>query len=257
MDEKDYYFFYCIKDGKSTLCNETIYKDVIKITSNDKKEARKKAKEIMFERHPNVPRSFRKNKDKYFYMCDSNKFYYIEINDFECKFCGKKQDYKGMNSTHIENGFCSYECMVRYNKIKKDLYENELSKYLDEDVENKNNYISYYSSQRIGYIYLITNKIKNKVYVGQTTQEPLFRWWQHLKDEKKFEIKDLTDLKFEVLEKIDIGENNYTKLKQILFEKEDYYIELYNSLEPNGYNKINAKQRKEKIEKQINQLSLF
>ena len=37
----------------------------------------------------------------------------------------------------------------------------------------------------MGYIYLITNKINNKKYVGKTTKSIKERWEEHLKDSKK------------------------------------------------------------------------
>lgn len=248
----EYYFFYCIKQNDD-IYPFVIFKDVIKVQDTNVKIAREKAKKIMFERHPDIPRSFRKSTDKYFFLVETHKEQYAEIENFECKFCGKKiEHYQGIKNKYILDGFCCFDCNNRYLKLKKELYENEINSYLDEDRnDDLNSFINYYSSKRIGYIYLITNKTTNKVYVGQTTQEPLFRWWQHLKDINKFERKSLCDLKFEVIEIIDIGKDDYNELKRRLFEKEDYYIKFYDSLEPNGYNKINAKERKNNIDQII------
>lgn len=243
----EYYFFYCIKEKCDDLLENVLFKDVLKIQEDDEKEARKKAKSIIFNKHPEIPKSFRKTTGKYFYLTKTDKYQYIEIDNFECKLCGKKHNYKGIKNSYIQEGFCSFECKKRYLQIKKQIFENELIKYLDEDNQNINNFISYHSSNQIGYIYLITNKVTNKVYVGQTTQEPVFRWWQHLKNKEKFDRKSICDLKFEVIEKIDIGKQDYSELKRVLFEKEDYYIHKYNSLKPNGYNEINARSRKERL----------
>ena len=41
----------------------------------------------------------------------------------------------------------------------------------------------------MGYIYLITNKINNKKYVGKTELSIKARWKQHIKDSKKNNVK--------------------------------------------------------------------
>lgn len=238
---KCFYFFYCIKDND--LC---IYKDVLKVESADKKTARQIAKEIMFKRHPEVPQSFRKTTGKYFYMTDTYSYEYIELDDFDCKLCGEKvEKYSGIKDSAKQQGFCSFEHYQRYKQVKKDIIQQELIAYLDEDY-TVNGWISNVTSSTKGYIYLITNKVTGKVYVGQTTQIPLFRWWQHLQSNKaKFERTDLDDLRFEVIEVVNAS--NYEELKKKLFEREDYYIGYYNSLTPNGYNLTNAKKRENNL----------
>ena len=251
----EYYFFYCIKEQNKEYDFEyTIFKDVIKVKDNNLKSAREQAKKIMFDKHKDVPHSFRKTTGKYFYMTRSTQFDYIEIDDFECKVCGKKVSYKGIKDKYVVHGFCNCSCYDRYQAIKKEIYINELSYYIDDDQNASiNEWVENQSNYSIGYIYLITNKRTGKCYVGQTLQIPIFRWWQHLKeDAHKFERKDLTDLKFEVIEIIELEKPNLKDLKRKMFEREDYFIKKYNSLIPNGYNKMNAMKKEE----YLNQLVL-
>lgn len=89
----------------------------------------------------------------------------------------------------------------------------------------------------MGYIYLITNKINNKKYVGKTTQSIEKRWQEHISDSKreKCEIRPL----YRAIRKY--GIENFT-IKEIekcntdnLSEKEKYWIRYYNTYE-DGYN---------------------
>ena len=36
----------------------------------------------------------------------------------------------------------------------------------------------------MGYIYKITSKINNKIYIGKTTRNPEMRWKEHIRDSK-------------------------------------------------------------------------
>lgn len=84
-------------------------------------------------------------------------------------------------------------------------------------------------------IYKITNKINNKVYIGQSVHIER-RWAEHCQDSsnsviakaiKKYGKENFT---FEVLE--EYSEEDISKLD----ERENYFILLYNSIVPNGYN---------------------
>ena len=86
----------------------------------------------------------------------------------------------------------------------------------------------------IGRIYIIRNKINNKIYIGKTIQTIKDRWYQHLD-----KWSNCTKLKSAMDE---LGRNNfYIEILEdnipysSLDEKEKYYIELYNSIS-NGYN---------------------
>ena len=90
-----------------------------------------------------------------------------------------------------------------------------------------------------GIIYIITNDINNKVYVGQTTQTLQERWNGHIRTARSntvphFAIHNALN-KYGVEHfKISAIENNV--LYSELNKKERYWIEFYNSKSPNGYN---------------------
>ena len=83
-------------------------------------------------------------------------------------------------------------------------------------------------------IYKITNRVNNKVYIGQTTQPLYKRWWRHCHNGKKSVIGSAIAKYGKenfTIEVIDTG----TSLEE-LNEKEIYWINHYNSISPNGYN---------------------
>lgn len=82
------------------------------------------------------------------------------------------------------------------------------------------------------YIYIITNDINNKVYIGQSN-DPKYRFNQHCHPNNDNSLIDLAIQKY--------GKEHFTM--SILEgpirnynEREKYYILKYNSLRPNGYN---------------------
>ena len=82
------------------------------------------------------------------------------------------------------------------------------------------------------YIYIITNDINNKVYIGQSN-DPKYRFNQHCRPNNDDSLIDLAIQKY--------GKEHFTM--SILEgpirnynEREKYYILKYNSLRPNGYN---------------------
>lgn len=89
-------------------------------------------------------------------------------------------------------------------------------------------------------IYKITNTINKKIYIGETIRDGQTRWNEHCSRAKndldrkqplynamrKYGIENFT---FEIIEQCS---------DEIRFEKETYYIHLYNSLVPYGYNII-------------------
>lgn len=81
-------------------------------------------------------------------------------------------------------------------------------------------------------IYKITNKINGKVYIGQSIHIER-RWKEHCRQSTNSVISDAIkqygkeNFIFEVIEECNQEELN---------EKEEYYIQLYNSIVPNGYN---------------------
>lgn len=86
----------------------------------------------------------------------------------------------------------------------------------------------------MGYIYKIKNKIDNKTYIGQTTQDLESRWRNHRKNSSKCRYLNSAFKKYGV-------ENFEFKLVCITFDNqlddmEIKYIEQYKCLVPNGYN---------------------
>lgn len=101
-----------------------------------------------------------------------------------------------------------------------------------------------------GYIYLITNNINNRIYIGQTTTTVYTRWKDH-KCASKNNIKYTTPL-YTDIRKFGINHFEYRQiekyenislegLKRILNEKEKYYIKFYHSsIDFGGYNTENG-----------------
>ena len=86
----------------------------------------------------------------------------------------------------------------------------------------------------MGYIYKITNRTDNKIYVGQTIRDVEERWKDHLKKGSNCRYLKSAINKYGV-------DNFEFKLVCITFDNqlddmEIKYIEQYNSLVPNGYN---------------------
>lgn len=99
-----------------------------------------------------------------------------------------------------------------------------------------------------GYIYLITNKINGKGYIGQTNRTVLFRFQQHKYRStqakytqplynafKKYGLEN-----FCVEEVLKIECTNKKELSKELNSQEILYIEKYNSKIPYGYNVLNG-----------------
>lgn len=83
-------------------------------------------------------------------------------------------------------------------------------------------------------IYKIENLINHKIYIGQSIYIEK-RWFDHIhsKDEfaihKAFKKYGIENFSFQIVEQCDIDK---------LDEKENYWINFYQSLVPNGYNMI-------------------
>ena len=89
----------------------------------------------------------------------------------------------------------------------------------------------------LGIVYILTNSINSKVYIGQTIQSIKDRWYGHCrincsKNEADMRIKRAI-LKYGK-ENFDIRELERCRVED-LDEREIYYIDLYNSFN-NGYN---------------------
>ena len=83
-------------------------------------------------------------------------------------------------------------------------------------------------------IYKITNKVNNKIYIGQTTKNLKIRWSAHCSCRKNTAISNAIQKYGKenfVIEEID-GANSRSELNY----REQYHIFKSNSIAPNGYN---------------------
>lgn len=89
-----------------------------------------------------------------------------------------------------------------------------------------------------GYIYIITNSINNKIYIGQTSRTIEARWKQHqnaaLRGDNQGIVLYNAIRKYGV-ENFFISMIEETDIKN-LNDREKYWIKYYNSIVPNGYN---------------------
>ena len=103
-----------------------------------------------------------------------------------------------------------------------------------------------------GFIYKITNKLNNKVYIGQTIQKPIERFYKHCA--KKCDKYILNMVIHKAIFKY--GKDNFTfevieeVPKQQLNEREEYWIKYYNSY-TDGYNSTKGGQKGNKPFKNI------
>lgn len=109
-----------------------------------------------------------------------------------------------------------------------------------------------------GFIYKITNKLNNKVYIGQTIQKPIERFYQHCAKKCDNYILNMVihkaifkygkdNFTFEVIEEIP---------KQQLNEREEYWIKYYNSY-TDGYNSTKGGQKGNKPFKKIDNKAII
>lgn len=253
MTEQYTYWFVRLKkiDDSSDSFSNNIEDRVFCIEKNDSTDnTRELAKKYCVDNFGNLP--FRKPKtankdDKYFYLVESNKYWFDFHNkehNLVCENCHKSYvrigDTAKSKLWNVQGkNICSAVCNLEYSEKLRQKYNN---------IDNENYWISddahplteQYGKSLVGYIYRITNKNTMLSYIGKTIKPPLFRWWQHLSVDKKFEQEDLTQLVFEVLEVVYIdneNKNNETLKTKILSEREHYHIDYY-SVVDEGYNKI-------------------
>lgn len=109
-----------------------------------------------------------------------------------------------------------------------------------------------------GFIYKITNKLNNKVYIGQTIQKPIERFYQHCT--KKCDKYILNMVIHKAIFKY--GKDNFTfevieeVPKQQLNEREEYWIKYYNSY-TDGYNSTKGGQKGNKPFKNIDNKAII
>lgn len=232
--DKESEYGICIDDNR-ILIDEDVFEA----------ENREEAKEYCKKTYGNYPfklsKSNKVNGSRYFYLCDSSLYWYEYHNKeihIVCDYCKQEKIIKG-RKRQIHNKFgeyCSRECCDKHYDELVNTIENEDLWISDTEhlgVPKDNDY------NIVGYIYRITNKNTLKSYVGKTIKTPLFRWWQHLKVDGKFERVNISDLVFEVLEIVtfdkDIEKEKYKCGGDKLSDREAHYIHLFNCLEE-GYN---------------------
>ena len=91
----------------------------------------------------------------------------------------------------------------------------------------------------MSYIYKITNKINNKIYIGETNRTIAIRWAQH---KRRAKDSDNTEYLYCAMRKYGIENFEIEELEECnpeeRFARETNYIIKYNSLAPNGYNLV-------------------
>lgn len=95
----------------------------------------------------------------------------------------------------------------------------------------------------MGYIYKITNKLNQKIYIGQTTkQRPTDRFSQHryLAKHPEQEKAGVTSYLHRAMAKYGVDNFSFEVIEQVsnekLNEREQYWIAFYDCTIPNGYN---------------------
>jgi hypothetical protein len=148
--------------------------------------------------------------------------------EVECMVCHKKVPLI-QTKNHLGNiNLKKFTCCVECEEKRKERADNDVDEYW-------NDRCSYF------YIYKITNKVNEKVYIGYTEREPIFRWWEHFKHSqlpighalKELGIESFT---FEVLEKHLKTEKTIEEMHEI----ETNYITKYDSI-ISGYNCMASK----------------
>ena len=100
----------------------------------------------------------------------------------------------------------------------------------------------------MGYIYKITNKINNKIYVGKTVTTIANRWLHHLDDYKKFDWHLYRAMRKYGIENFTI-EPIEECLDDIINEREIYWIEKLDTFK-NGYNSTLGGEGRKQISRQ-------
>ncbi|MFS0883350.1 GIY-YIG nuclease family protein [Metabacillus niabensis] len=241
MDD-NLYWFYILKGFKyeeKDLVNYNIDSNVL--IARDREDAKKQLKNIYGELPYRKPKIYDES-TKYIYLTPSDLYWYKYHNEeleIICTKCTKTISIRGHKNiiSNKMGEYCSIECKNEHEEMVKDntVWINE----------NDHLGLSNYSGEMvIGYIYKITNKHTLKSYIGQTVKPALFRWWQHLKVDQKFEQVNISDLIFEVLEVVTYDtrlDTLYTNEKDKLDKREAHFIRLFNSVEE-GYNSIQPKE---------------
>jgi len=90
--------------------------------------------------------------------------------------------------------------------------------------------------QVVGFIYLITNKINGKQYVGQTIRTMGARWKDHISESRRCSYPIAQAIKKYGSENFEVSELARCNSIEQLNELEPLLIQQYDTLRPNGYN---------------------
>lgn len=92
----------------------------------------------------------------------------------------------------------------------------------------------------MGYIYKITNTQNNKIYIGKTTTCIQDRFSKHVYESKNPNVKGYSFILHKAFRKYGIDNFTIEEVEEIdnslLDSREIYWINIYNSMIPNGYN---------------------
>lgn len=197
-------------------------------------ENRDEFKSIIKETYPNINFGRKKNAPIGFQYCSvvyHNKYdkSKSQILSYKCDYCNKEvfndifstpynlyqtYHYIGIGKkTDNKYYYCSQECKDKHCEVLKQEEQNKNgNNYVDEFITKES-----FSNYNDGFIYKISKKSTGEFYIGQTRYVPIFRWGQHLRTER-FDIKNICDYLFEVIEICSIDKLN---------ERESHYINLY------------------------------
>lgn len=160
------------------------------------------------------------------------------LDRFEPKICKQcKSEYTLQHKYLVNAGgareFCGAECA---------------SKFIDEEAISYN--VNYdFVGVHNPVIYKITHKDSGRCYIGKTTQAFTLRWYQHFyqggstRFHAAIKAHGVDKWIFEIIEILTCEKH---KAKDLLIERENYWIKHYNSI-VNGYNSVRARDEPEPI----------
>lgn|GEM_PF-1669795 len=231
------------------------------IEAVSKKEAREKLEEEFNCKLPSrvVKTDYIISKYKYILKVYESKPYWDSVwgDDRECIICGSVYNIIDKVNNLGDKGdinCCSEECQS-VNQQNSELLKSE--EYLYKKLEENKDI-------HLPCIYKISNLKTGMVYIGQTTQTPTFRWYQHFNCTSGTKFYDaigsseITDWTFEVLETItreDMIKGSHWDKNVYINQREQYWINEFDSVNK-GYNTATAnKEFSEK--KKLSKGSLF
>ena len=182
-----------------------------------------------------------KDKAQFFYVVIYPLYEYeieqVKAGEWVCDGCGQKHENQYISKPRIYNCFSSKHKFCRSdddNEVCLELFKKNHLNVSGTDLIDDARYVRADSPI---YIYKITEKSTGKCYIGQTRNDPIFRWWDHLKRSTSPFGVYLRETKrsnwtFEILEELPWNLSNKAILKC-----ESEYILKFNSID-NGFNTV-------------------